>query len=143
MAKFNITVELDWINEEGGIDNIVKEEIIHNIASRFSNKLNEDILETAQKKVSKQINSCIDIKVNEIIETMLNKEFPLIDSYGDVLKEKVTVIGLIKERLDNFLEEKVNKIRANILKRQNNQKEYDGKLKTIDLEKTQWLEQKK
>lgn len=108
MAKFNITVELDWINEEGGIDELVKQEIIENVTSRFSQSINQEIIKSAEKNISNQITSTIDTRVNEIMDNLLNKEFPLLDRYGDVVKKKTTVIELIKEKLDSFLSEKVD-----------------------------------
>lgn len=109
MAKFNITVELDWVDEDGGIDAVVKEEIINNIANRFSDNLNNEILKTAERKVSEQINKSIDKKVNEITEELLTRKFDLLDNYGDVVEKQTSVIDILKSRLDNFLDEKVDK----------------------------------
>lgn len=109
MAKFNITVELDWVDEEGSIDDVVKNEIIENITTRFSKKLNDEIIKTAEKKVSEKINASIDKEINTILDKLLNNKFDLVDEYGDVIKAKTSAIQIIKQKLDGFLTEKVDK----------------------------------
>ena len=39
MAKFNITVELDWIDEEYKIDEEIRETIINNIVNKVQDRL--------------------------------------------------------------------------------------------------------
>lgn len=109
MAKFNIAVELDWIDENGGIDDIVKTEIISAITDKLSNEITEEIIKKAQKTISEKVLSSIDTKVNEITEQLLNKRFDVTDQWGDVKKSNTSVIELLKGRLDDFLNEKVDK----------------------------------
>lgn len=120
MAKFNITVDLDWISEDGQIDEIVKTEIIDSIVNKFNKSISEEIIKKAEEEISKKIDSVINEKVNEITEQLLNRRFDLTDDWGDIKRKNVTVIELLKEKLDNFLSEKVdengqtNSYRANI-----------------------------
>lgn len=109
MAKFNITVELDWLDEEGCIDNAVKEAIVDNISARFSTKISDQIVEQAETQITQKINGVIDTKVNEITENFLHREFVPLDKYGDQRGPKTTVLELLKKRLDDYLEEKVDK----------------------------------
>ena len=109
MSKIKIEVDLDWINEGGGIDEKVKNEIINNIVERFEKSINHDITEKAEELISKKIQEKIDEKVNNITSELLNREFNLCDKWGDITRKNVRVIDLLKEKLDNFLIEKVDK----------------------------------
>jgi hypothetical protein len=109
MAKFNITVELDWLSEEGELDQIVKSEIINTIADKFNESLKREILQAAEEKISTQISNAVDIKVNQVTEELLSRSFEVKNTWGEVTKSNVSVMDLLKERLDNFLVEKVDK----------------------------------
>lgn len=68
MAKFNIEVELDWLEEDGGsIDEILKEGIIKDIRSSITAK--------AQKEVESRLAEIITAETENIVSTFLGKTF--------------------------------------------------------------------
>ncbi len=67
-------------------------------------------------------------------------------------KQEGQINSLIKKETDQeesekkqvaALEERINKLKENMAKRESNIMEYQGKMKTISTEKNQWMEQKK
>lgn len=109
MAKFNIVVELDWIEEGGEIDEVIKDEIINSIIEKISSKINEEIAARAEEKISQNIDEQICSKVNEITTNLLKGKFDMTDKWGDVIEKDTSVLAQLKKRLDNFLEEEVDK----------------------------------
>ena len=126
MAKFNITIDsVDFDFSEGAdLDGLIKQEIISRIVGNFSTKFTKEITQEAQAKISEIINNTIDLQVNQITEGLLNKRFDLCDRYGDVKKKDTSVMDLLKERLDTFLEDKVD--------RSGRTGGYDSQIKRID-----------
>jgi len=111
MAKINITVELDWL-EEGpdgfSLDETLKEEITNGIVSRFSNDISKKIIADANKRIESATDQIIDKQINEMMGQFLNKKIDLQDKWGDVTEENVSILDLLKRRLDNYLLEKVD-----------------------------------
>lgn len=64
MAKFTVEVELDWMDEEN-IDDAIKEKVIANIQSRMADK--------AQAAIEKQLKEQASEKVDELIETFIER----------------------------------------------------------------------
>lgn len=109
MAKINISVELDWLSEEGGIDEGIQQEIINAITNRVSAGVIAEMTQKAQIIISEKVLSCVDEQVSGITEGLLNKRFNITDKYGDVKQKDVSVLDTLKQRLDNFLEESVDR----------------------------------
>lgn len=108
MAKFNITIDLDWMDEEGGIDESVKQEIINNITAKVSADITDEITKEAEEKIQQSISDTIDDKVNSIIDTLLNRKFDVTDKWGDIKQKNVSVIDLFKQRMDDYFSEHVD-----------------------------------
>lgn len=108
MSKIDLTLDLDWIDEYGNIDDFVKESIINNISGLITSDIGKNIKEEANKRIQAHTLSKIDDMINGIVEELLEKQFTIYDDYGDVKVMNTTVKDQLKKRLDNFLEEKVN-----------------------------------
>ncbi|GED64321.1 hypothetical protein [Lysinibacillus fusiformis] len=65
MAKFNIEVELDWLDEEMTLDEEIQRKIISGIQNRLTNKLEE--------KMEQQLSSVITEKVNSMADDFISK----------------------------------------------------------------------
>lgn len=109
--KLNIQVELDWLDEEGGIDEEVQSQIIDGVKSAIS----KDCLKLVEKKTQKAIDdgleaaiSLMKIKVDDFFEDWLNNEAVITDKYGDVTA-KGTLKDIIKQEFNNVMNEKVDK----------------------------------
>ncbi|HEM7189675.1 TPA: hypothetical protein U2I61_004213 [Providencia rettgeri] len=112
--KLNITVDLDWLEEDGNIDEEVKYQIIEGVKGAIS----KQCLAKVEKQASEQINKAIDesiMSAKKAIEQKaiafadewLEKEVTVTDKWGDV-QDCLTITDLIKRTFDNLLEKKVN-----------------------------------
>ena len=120
MAKINITVDLDWLGdeEEGAesFDDALKSEIVHGIVQKYTQNIDKDIISMSEAKIKEinqqatfAINGAIDKKIAETLDGFVNKTINIYDKWGDVKRSDVTVIELLKEKMDAFLTEKVDK----------------------------------
>lgn len=112
--KLNISVELEWLGEDGDLDAEVKQEII----SGVKNAISRDCLAKVEKEASAQINQAINESISvakEAIEQKaikfaddwLEKEVTVTDKWGDV-QDCLTITDLIKRTFDGLMEKKVN-----------------------------------
>ena len=106
MAKFNITVELDWMDEGYNLDDEIRDSIISSIVP----KVQEKILKQAENECSQKINEqLLDIEriVNQRLNGMMEEFFEtprdVTDKYGDVIKKGVTVKDTLKKACDDFM----------------------------------------
>jgi hypothetical protein len=107
--KFNVEIEIQWVDGKQNIDEEIKNEIASSISTKLINKNEKDIQDKVSE-LSKNIEKSISLKINEIIENWLNgSEIILTDNYGNKKKTYSNVMELVKERFDNALTEKVDK----------------------------------
>lgn len=112
--KLNITVDLEWLGEDGDMDAEVKHEII----SGVKNAISRDCLAKVEKEASVQINQAInesimtakkaiEQKAIQFADDWLMKKVTVTDKWGDV-QDCLTVTDLIKRSFDKTLEKKVD-----------------------------------
>jgi len=112
--KLNITVDLEWLGEDGDMDAEVKHEVI----SGVKNAISRDCLAKVEKEASVQINQAInesimtakkaiEQKAIQFADDWLMKEVTVTDKWGDV-QDCLTVTDLIKRSFDKTLEKKVD-----------------------------------
>lgn len=102
--KFNIEVDVDWLSEDGGVDDQIKAEIIANISNSISKQTVDETRKTAAANATK----AIDRKINALLNSWLDKPVIITDSYGDVKQKYENIMELIKTRFDGFLDDKVD-----------------------------------
>ncbi|MDO6389044.1 hypothetical protein Q4E40_02810 [Pontibacter sp. BT731] len=102
--KFTVEVEIDWIDEETGLNEAVSGEI----KSRLADKVYKHVEKQLADKISKDISSSLDAQIQKTYEEFMEKSFTIYDQWGDPKKENVSVKSLLKEKLDNFLTERVD-----------------------------------
>lgn len=105
--KFNVEIELDWVEPDGSIDEEVRKEIINGISRKINTKSQEEIVKQVEKKISDEVESIISNQVNKVVKDFLNKGVKITDSYGDVKKE-IVIKDLLKEKFDKFMVQKVD-----------------------------------
>ncbi|HDL6959162.1 TPA: hypothetical protein PXM37_002761 [Yersinia enterocolitica] len=114
MMKLNISVELEWLGEDGDLDAEVKQEII----SGVKNAISRDCLAKVEKEASAQINQAINESISvakkaieqkaiNFADEWLEKEVTVTDKWGDV-QDCLTITDLIKRTFDGLMEKKVN-----------------------------------
>uniref|UniRef100_UPI001C93FB94 hypothetical protein n=1 Tax=Yersinia rohdei TaxID=29485 RepID=UPI001C93FB94 len=112
--KLNISVELEWLGEDGDLDAEVKHEII----SGVKNAISRDCLAKVEKEASAQINQAINESISvakkaieqkaiKFADDWLEKEVTVTDKWGDV-QDCLTITDLIKRTFDGLMEKKVN-----------------------------------
>ncbi|MDF3711720.1 hypothetical protein [Citrobacter amalonaticus] len=112
--KLNITVDLEWLGEDGDMDAEVKHEIINGV----KNAISRDCLAKVEKEASTQINQAInesiatakkaiEQKAIKFADDWLEKEVTITDKWGDV-QDCMTITDIIKRSFDKTMEKKVN-----------------------------------
>ncbi|GIP38605.1 hypothetical protein J31TS4_18850 [Paenibacillus sp. J31TS4] len=102
--KFNIQVEVDWIDEGGGLDEEVKAQVIQGVVEKLSAGCLRDLTDKSMKQVQEKLD---DLVVN-LFDGFMNKGITLTDRWGDVKRKNVKVEDLMKEKLEQALTEKVD-----------------------------------
>jgi DNA-directed RNA polymerase subunit L len=109
MAKINISVDIDWLGEDGTLDGALKDEIVNAVVSRIAADSLKGIGQKVDNMVEARVKEAVGVKLNEVLEDFLNKPRTITDRWGDVQKENVTVIGLLKKSCEDFIEGYVDK----------------------------------
>lgn len=106
--KFNVTVDIDWIDEECGIDETVSEEIKNKLTDKVFATVEKQIGEKLTEKISSQVDGILDKKIMQTYDEFLSKGFNIYDRWGDIKEENVNVKEILKKKLDIFMAEKVD-----------------------------------
>ena len=112
--KLNITVDIDWIEEDGSIDEEVKHQIISGVKNSISKQCLDKVDREASKSIDKAIQEAIEAAKNTIkdkavafADDWLENEVTITDKWGDA-KDTLTITDLIKKTFDDLLEKKVD-----------------------------------
>lgn len=106
MAKFNIEVDFDWMDEECNLDKEIQDVLINSVVDKVKDKLLVQVEAECNNKIAEQMNNIektVSDKLNGIMESFFNEPKDVTDRYGDVIKRGVTVRDTLKEACDNFL----------------------------------------
>ena len=105
----NVEVEIDWLDEDGDINSVVKQEII----SKVSNQIKVGVLEKIKHKIEDRVIKTIDKRVvlesDKIVKGFLNRKYSVQDKWGDQIETGVTIKGRIKKNLEKYWNELVNR----------------------------------
>lgn len=106
MAKFNITVELDWMDEEYNIDEEIRETIVNSVVNKVQDRLVGQVETECNNKINEQlknIENAVADKLNSIMDSFFDEPRDVTDRYGDVIKRGVTVRDTLKKACDEFM----------------------------------------
>ena len=106
MAKFNITVDLDWIDEEFNLDEEIKNIIINGVVEKVQQRLTEQVENECNNRINSQLASIeksVSDKLNGIMDAFFDEPRDITDKYGDVIKKGVTVRETLKTACDEFI----------------------------------------
>lgn len=116
MAKFNIEVELDWVDEEGGyaIDEEIKEQVVSGVKDALLRKATDEAVQRVDKAIADKIleaKGTIQDTVDQFVETVSEEKIAeiMIPVKEDSWSSKVTYIPLseyVGKRFELFLTEK-------------------------------------
>ncbi len=107
--KFNIEIELDYIDEEGSLDDSIKGSILKSVtgivmekvSKQVDAKLDKIIIQAAEKK-ARQI-------VNQIAKNFTTKKFTKSDKWGETIEVNQTVKDILIREFDHFWNATVDK----------------------------------
>lgn len=111
MAQFNITVNLDWLDEEENLDEKLRDEILSGIVSRVGDNITKSLESKAKELLEGRLASLeneIGEKLNSIMQEFFDTPRDVTDKWGKVKREQVTVTQLLSEACDNFLSQSVD-----------------------------------
>ena len=112
MATFNVTVDLDWLDEEETLDDRLKSEILSGIISQIKSdtikSLEGEVSKITQQKMA-ELDVIISERLNSMMEDFFNTPKDITDSWGNVKEAGVTVTQKLAAACDNFLLQPVTK----------------------------------
>lgn len=101
--KFNVEVDIDWIDEEEGLDQVIKDHILNSLTKSIEDRFTEN----AGEMIAKNAERLIQAKTEMIINTTLEK--PLTINEGWSRKEEYTSIhDMIEQKMIALYEGKLN-----------------------------------
>ena len=111
MATFNVTVNLDWLDEDENLDERLRDEILSGIVAKVGDNITKSLESKANKLLNKKMDSLeneIGEKLNAMMEEFFDTPKDITDEWGDVVKHSVTVREQLKTACSNYLEQKVD-----------------------------------
>lgn len=109
--KLNIEVDIDWLEDDGSIDDMVQHEIILGVKQAISKGCLALVEKKTQKAIDDGLKSAINLmndKVSTFFEEWLNTEAVITDKYGDK-KEEGSLKDIIKRQFSDCINERVDK----------------------------------
>lgn len=101
--KLNIEIDLDWIDEEGSID----EEIEHRLIKSLSDKLEHNFIKDASTKVALAADKLITAKTELLINTILEKPVKVSNGWNDN-REYGSIYEMVESRMSAMYGEKLD-----------------------------------
>lgn len=108
--KVNITVDLDWLGEDGNIDELMQDEIIGGVKKAISIQCLERVEKQASKAIESAIDEAVDAatgminsRVTSFVNEWLSNEVVVTNKYGEEVRR-----GSIKEIIRNQFDEVLN-----------------------------------
>lgn len=111
MAKFTITVDIDWVDEDGTLDQAIQEELVAGVSKKVMERSEESLMEKINDELNEKLNSAksdISQRMNAMMDEFFDTPHDITDRWGTVKRSGVTARQLITEAADQFFTEKVN-----------------------------------
>ena len=117
MATFNVTVNLDWLDEEENLNGRLRDEILSGIVAKVGTNITNSLESEARKLLDAKMVSLeneIGEKLNAMMQEFFDTPKDITDRWGDVVKRGVTVREQLKESCAQYLDQKVEIGRAHV-----------------------------
>lgn len=111
MATFNVTVNLDWLDEEENLDGRLRDEILSGIVAKVGTNITNSLESEARKLLDAKMASLeneISEKLNAMMQEFFDTPKDITDRWGDVVKRGITVREQLKESCAQYLDQKVD-----------------------------------
>jgi TnpA family transposase len=103
--EFEIKVNIDWIDDDGGLDDIVKDQVVQHIVDAICKQQVKEVTDKALRR----INAKLDELVTELFQSFMQQKITITDEWGDAIKKDIQIEELMKEKLEKALGAKVDK----------------------------------
>lgn len=111
MAKFNIAVELDWMDGEYNLDEEIRETIVDSVVNKVQDRLVSQVDNECTKRINEQmanIEKAVSDKLNNIMDSFFDEPRDITDRWGDVIQKGVTVRDTLKKACDEFMNQSLD-----------------------------------
>lgn len=111
MAKFNIEVELDWMDYDESIDEALQSRIIGGVQDRLTANLKKDMENKIEENINKEVSLIVDKFLENIVEDKIEEiQIPHKESHYSSKVEMIPISEYIGQRFESMAtEEKYNK----------------------------------
>jgi hypothetical protein len=113
MAKLNVEIEIDWLEEGEALDDIIKSEVLTKVSKMVEDRMMTKALEKFEAKViecASQIEAKVSELSNKVIDDfVLNQKFPQPKNSYDKNPEMKTIQEIFAGKLDASLQRRVDK----------------------------------
>lgn len=101
--KLTFQVDLDWINEDGSIDEVIKKELVKELSKKINKNTKETIINEALERIDKQLGE----QLNQLLTEILNQTITVTDDWGNTT-EKGTLKDIVKKKVENIMSERLD-----------------------------------
>lgn len=112
MAKFNVTVDIDWMEDETTVDDVIRTEVVGLVAAQIKDKIVADVENGLKAEVDKIISDAKQTISNNL-DSMMGDFFDaprdITDRWGEVKVKNTTIREMLKDECDKFMIRKVDK----------------------------------
>ena len=102
--RFNITVEIDWIDDDGNVD----DEIKHKLIQGLSEKIELKFLKDAGSLVAQSASKLITAKTEMLINSVLEQPVTISDGWGRNNQEYDSIMDMVEKKMTNLYQGKLN-----------------------------------
>ncbi len=104
--EFQIKAKIDWVGDDGTLDEAVKNEIVERIVKALS----KDAIDGVTKAAQKQANVKLDVLISETYESFMDQGITITDQWGEPLRKNIKIRDLLEvvRRLDGKIEARFN-----------------------------------
>lgn len=99
--KFTVEIELDYIDEDGNLDEAIKEELLHKLSKGIIDKSSSKVNDLADIAAT-QLNQNINIKIKELFNGFMEKSIAISKGWN-----KVVEYGSVNEYLEQSFEQAI------------------------------------
>jgi len=101
--KMTIEVDLQWVDEDGNLDDAIQDQVVNRIESQISDQAKEKIT----LAVAERVDSLVDERLNTMLESWMSEDTEVTDKWGKVVFEG-SILNLLKKRFDEFWQQTVD-----------------------------------
>lgn len=108
MAKFNVSVDIEYIDEEGNLDAEICDKIIEAVVGKISASVEKNIEEKATEAMNSRLadmEKAVGAKLNAMMDEFFETPRDVTDRWGEVIEKGVTVKQKLSAACDKFMDQ--------------------------------------